>query len=138
MQRVLSITVAVLIAAFASALSHPAMASTTASCNSVSLYTDNRGALTDLPTIGYDTHRDNCLMGVGNQSVAVQYLQDNLDLCYNRNIADDGIFGPQTRAALQYAQRVERIPDDGVYGPQTRDHLHWWDPDNKCTRVSHR
>jgi peptidoglycan hydrolase-like protein with peptidoglycan-binding domain len=88
-----------------------------------------------IPTIGWETGKDNCLLGVGNQSVAVERLQFTLIACYNRQLSLDGVFGPQTRAALQYAQRAEHIPADGVYGHQTRDHLKWMDFRGGCPRL---
>ena len=122
-----SMSMAVLMTALSLTLSAPATATTTASCTSVSIYYHRGLPIAEIPTIGRDTGQDNCLLGVGNQSVAVQVLQDTLKTCYRRNITVDGIFGPQTRSALQHAQRAEHIPADGVYGPQTRDHLRWLD-----------
>jgi hypothetical protein len=52
-------------------------------------------------------------------------LQNALYFCYERNIARDGIFGRQTRLALEFAQDQEQITVDSVYGPQTRDAIFW-------------
>jgi peptidoglycan hydrolase-like protein with peptidoglycan-binding domain len=135
MRHALSITIGVLIAVFGITLSPPAMASTTASCTSLTLYKDAQGVWTQIPTIGWETHRDNCLLGIGNQSVAVERLQWSLRFCYNRSIALDGVFGPQTESALRYAQRAEHISADGVYGPQTRDDLKWFNTNGWCVRL---
>jgi len=131
MHRAATVAIAVLIAMFAIAAAPPAMASTTASCTSTSVYWDMIGFSVNLPTIGHNTHRDNCLLGVGNQSSAVTALQVALSHCYRR-IAIDGVFGPQTEAALRYAQKSAHIPADGVYGPQTRDHIQWYDSFTYC------
>lgn len=40
------------------------------------------------------------------------------------NIAEDGVFGPQTENAVREFQRRVRLKDDGIYGPQT-DALLW-------------
>ena len=131
-------SIAVLMAALSLAVSTaaiPATAATTASCTSLTIYTLRSGQGGQIPTIGWETHRDNCLLGVGNQSVAVERLQADLIVCYGRKIAQDSDFGPQTKAALQYAQRAEHISADGVYGPQTRDHLKWEDFSGSCVRL---
>jgi peptidoglycan hydrolase-like protein with peptidoglycan-binding domain len=135
MRLALSMSIAVLMAAVSLTVSTPAMASTTASCTSLTIYQLRSGQGGQIPTIGWQTGKDNCLLGVGNQSIAVERLQYVLRYCYSRQIAVDGIFGPQTRTALQYAQRAEHISADGVYGPQTRDHPKWMDFYGRCARL---
>jgi peptidoglycan hydrolase-like protein with peptidoglycan-binding domain len=131
-----SVSGAMLMAALSLPWSAPAMATTTASCTSASLYTVSHWYVGEIPSIGWNTKKDNCLLGLGNQSVGVSSLQHTLRSCYGRKIATDGIFGPETQAALQYAQRAEHIPADGVYGPQTRDHIRWVDVYNRgCGRL---
>lgn len=76
------------------------------------------------PSIG-TTGTTHCIMNQGAQSNGVLALQNALVFCYGRNIARDGIFGRQTRLALEYAQGQEQITVDGVYGPQTRDAIFW-------------
>jgi hypothetical protein len=86
-----------------------------------------------LPSVGNNTGNLNCMLGVGNQSVAVRNLQANLNNCYwtgsnasgSRDVfspalAVDGIYGTRTKAALAAVQRHHGIDDDGIYGPQTR------------------
>ena len=110
-------------------------ASAQASCTGVTVFRDVIGALVNIPTIGNNTGRDNCDLGVGNSSSAVEDLQFELNDCYGQHLTTDGIFGQQTKAALQHAQSVEHITADGVYGPVTRDHLHWADSDGACERL---
>ncbi|MFI6938964.1 peptidoglycan-binding protein [Streptomyces sp. NPDC050418] len=67
----------------------------------------------------------NCYMNPGAQSNAVKALQKNLNWCYGRKLTVDGIFGNDTRDALEYAQGEEDISADGGYGEQSRTHLQW-------------
>jgi peptidoglycan hydrolase-like protein with peptidoglycan-binding domain len=69
-----------------------------------------------------------CLLRQGNNNNSgVRILQRTLHDVYRRNIAVDGDFGPQTKAALAYVQANHNPPitADGIYGPQTRDSLCW-------------
>jgi peptidoglycan hydrolase-like protein with peptidoglycan-binding domain len=107
------------------AASAPA-ASAQASCTGASLYKNVAGELAEVPTIGNNTHLDNCELGVGNQSGAVYWLQFDLNQCYGRHLAQDGIYGPLTEAAVRYAQSHSGDPVvDGIYGPQTRGYIKW-------------
>lgn len=61
-----------------------------------------------------------CQMGYGAQSRGVYILQVAMDLCHGQTQLEwDGIFGPQTRAALIRVQRNVGADPDGVYGPET-------------------
>ncbi|MFJ8590253.1 peptidoglycan-binding domain-containing protein [Streptomyces sp. NPDC093598] len=75
-----------------------------------------------LPAHGSDV---DCYMNQGADSDAVEALQKNLNWCYERDLDVDGIFGDDTRKALEYAQGRERIGKDGKYGEQSRTHLRW-------------
>jgi peptidoglycan hydrolase-like protein with peptidoglycan-binding domain len=107
-------------------------ASAQASCTGSSAYTNAGGHLVFVPTIGSDTHRDNCDLGLGNDSNAVFWLQTTLNNCYGQHLALDSDFGPATQAAVKVAQRAAHITVDGVYGPQTRDHIKWGDTSSQC------
>lgn len=96
-----------------------------ASCTGVSGYVNTKGQPVAIPTIGQNTHQDNCELGLGNNSGAVAWLQFDLNQCYGENLAQDGNYGPLTKEAVQDAQAAAGIPQDGVYGPQTRDHIKW-------------
>ncbi len=135
MRRVLSVVGVGILAASGVMLASAAPASAQASCTSWSVYTGVGGNYIEVPTIGSATHRDNCLLGLGNDSSAVGDLQITLNRCYGRHLAVDFDFGTLTRAALEYAQRTEHISTDGVYGPQTRDHLRWADFSGGCARL---
>jgi peptidoglycan hydrolase-like protein with peptidoglycan-binding domain len=130
MRRIALATAAVLVTAsgitgitLASALS----ASAQASCTSVSGYTNTGGYGVPVPTIGYQTHRDNCELGPGNAGDAVYALQWSLAVCYDHSLAQDGIYGPLTQEAVQDAQQAAHITADGIYGPVTRSHMNWSD-----------
>jgi peptidoglycan hydrolase-like protein with peptidoglycan-binding domain len=135
MRQILAAAVAPLVAALVFAATPAPAAGAQASCTGVSTFTVPDGAHVHIPTIGNNTHADNCDLGAGNDSPAVGDLQQTLIKCYSASIAEDNIFGPATRAALQAAQRREGVTADGVYGPVTRDHLHWSDDTFECTRL---
>jgi peptidoglycan hydrolase-like protein with peptidoglycan-binding domain len=111
------------------------IANAQASCTGTTVFRDVTGGLVNIPTVGNDTGQDNCDLGVGNSSGAVVALQFELNDCYGQNLSPDGIFGAQTKAALEHAQSVEHVTVDGVYGPVTRDHLHWADSNAQCERL---
>jgi peptidoglycan hydrolase-like protein with peptidoglycan-binding domain len=96
-----------------------------ASCTGITIYQNVSNEAVAIPTIGNNTHLDNCDLGVGNQGTAVYWLQFDLNQCYARHLAQDGIYGPLTEAAVRYAQGQVHITQDGIYGPQTRDHIKW-------------
>jgi peptidoglycan hydrolase-like protein with peptidoglycan-binding domain len=58
------------------------------------------------------------LLRVGSRGPAVKKLQREL------GIVADGIFGPQTRAAVRAFQKHHRLLVDGIVGPQTSGALH--------------
>lgn len=66
-----------------------------------------------------------CLLAQGNSSGAVSVLQRSLNHCNGQNLAQDGIYGPATRAAVLDVQRSAGIAADGVYGPNTRKNMLW-------------
>lgn len=79
-----------------------------------------------IPSYGANTGNWNCVLGQGNQGLAVVVLQEALWSCYGQNIARDGNFGPMTREAVKNAQRrinqvhpTARLYVDGVFGPNT-------------------
>jgi hypothetical protein len=55
----------------------------------------------------------------GATGAAVRTLQNRLNALDHAKLAVDGVFGPQTEAAVKAFQRKERIAVDGVVGPQT-------------------
>lgn len=110
------------------ALASGTPASAAVSCTSVSGYYNRDGVVVGVPTVGYNTHNDNCELGPGNDNGGVAWLQYDLNACYGQHLAQDGIYGPLTEAAVRYAQRVSGDPDvDGIYGPQTRGYIKWSD-----------
>lgn len=69
----------------------------------------------------------NCQLGPGNSGSAVKALQNSLWRCSTANPgAIDGIYGPDTRAAVAKLQRAKGVsPVDGLYGPKTRKVFSW-------------
>jgi peptidoglycan hydrolase-like protein with peptidoglycan-binding domain len=100
-------------------------ASAAASCTSTSKFTDSVGFTATIPTVGSNTHNDNCDLGEGNVSTAVGALQRDLNACYGAGLAVDNDYGPKTKAAVVTAQRDAGISADGIYGPQTRNNILW-------------
>jgi peptidoglycan hydrolase-like protein with peptidoglycan-binding domain len=126
MRRFAMSAVVLLVAAFGITWTSVSQANATASCTSVSAYSDTTGNIVFIPTIGGDTHADNCQLGLGNDNNAVRFLQDTLNHCYSGKLSEDGIYGSLTQAAVKRAQSAVHITVDGIYGPQTRDHIKWW------------
>jgi peptidoglycan hydrolase-like protein with peptidoglycan-binding domain len=101
-------------------LAEPAFAAT--SCTSNTTRTSGGFRFT-LPSTGSGSL--NCILAVGNQSVAVRNLQAHLNACYRSGLSVDGIYGSRTKAAVQSVQRSVNIDDDGIYGPITRSKMKW-------------
>jgi hypothetical protein len=74
----------------------------------------------------------NGLVGCRNCS-AIRQLQQSLNDCHGKNLAEDGIWGPQTRGALRDVQEDRNITPDGVYGPQTRNAMLHYTPDPRVS-----
>ncbi|TWP50558.1 peptidoglycan-binding protein [Lentzea tibetensis] len=83
-----------------------------------------------VPSAGPETRNFNCVLGVGNNSLAVLALQESLFVCYKQNIRRDRDFGGATKTAVENAQKTinrvhpeARLAVDGVYGPRTSLYL---------------
>ena len=115
-------------ATFAGSLVVASPAYAASSCNgTVSRQSQqNSSHFGSIPAVNGST---NCVLGVGNQGNAVRSLQFTLNRCFSAGLQTDGIFGNQTKTALQAAQRFVGTDDDGVYGPLTRNafnsHRRW-------------
>ncbi|HYQ62002.1 peptidoglycan-binding domain-containing protein [Actinophytocola sp.] len=78
-----------------------------------------------IPTAGYQTYNDNCILEQGNNNDAVKVLQRALRYCSGYNLSIDGDYGPQTRGAVLDLQRRMNdsynagLEEDGEYGPNT-------------------
>ena len=59
----------------------------------------------------------------GDTGKAVAHAQCLLNI-YGRGVAEDGIFGTATKAAVVWAQGRCRIAKDGIVGPRTWNCLH--------------
>ncbi|ARK30867.1 peptidoglycan-binding domain-containing protein [Halalkalibacter krulwichiae] len=57
---------------------------------------------------------------MGSRGEAVKALQKGLsDMSYNLSV--DGVYGPQTRAAvIKFQQRFPDLANDGIFGPKTK------------------
>jgi peptidoglycan hydrolase-like protein with peptidoglycan-binding domain len=85
--------------------------------------------LAEVPSYGTNT---GCLLslnantGTDPGKSPVYWLQYNLNKCYGRSLAIDGIYGAKTVAAVKYAQStVPGLAQDGAYGPNTRSAIKW-------------
>jgi peptidoglycan hydrolase-like protein with peptidoglycan-binding domain len=111
----------------------PASAATQATCNSTSLVMDDLGYLARVPTVGLDTGNQFCNLAPGNASTAVARLQINLDECnLHADLTVDGIFGPDTEAAVLAVQRHYDTTPDGIFGPVTAGAMYWLDQQGNC------
>lgn len=89
----------------------------------------------NIPASGSTAASTNCTMGQGSNSSAVRALQLTLLECYGKNIAIDSDFGSNTARALREVQRQLGIADDGVYGSQTRNALFHSTTGNWCSPI---
>lgn len=71
-------------------------------------------------TLSYD-----CILETGNSNNGVGKLQVDLNACYGKGLAVDGVFGSGTYNALLQVQRTIGVAADGVYGPNTRNKMKW-------------
>nr|MDT0659073.1 peptidoglycan-binding domain-containing protein [Micromonospora sp. DSM 115978] len=78
-----------------------------------------------IPSTTRNGGQANCVLYSGISSDGVYKLQDALIRCYGRNIARDGAYGSQTKAAVEYVQRRHGLTPDGTYGPNTRAAMTW-------------
>ncbi|MDQ0750763.1 murein L,D-transpeptidase YcbB/YkuD [Streptomyces africanus] len=108
---------AVVAAPTASSASYP-------TCNAQKMVSTSGGRFTYHPYYKATGSR-NCVMGRGAQSDGVFPLQHAIEYCYKRDIAFDGIYGPQTEDGVWAIQRAEDVGRDGVYGPETRKAMKW-------------
>lgn len=80
-----------------------------------------------IPSTSNDSGDYNCVLGVGNQGIAVKKLQDALAKCHNKNLGPSGIdghYGTYTRNAVWSIQDEFGLPR-GDYGPQTKAKMGW-------------
>lgn len=97
-------------------------------CNSYYSATTKSGALAYAQIPIYDvgsTLSYDCILEKGNSNAGVSKLQANLNACYGKGLAVDGVFGTGTYNALLAVQRSVGATIDGVYGPNTRNKMKW-------------
>ncbi|HYN97574.1 MAG TPA: peptidoglycan-binding domain-containing protein [Pilimelia sp.] len=137
MKRIMAVFAAVGMALAASVVAAtPASAALPTCYRQAPLDTGHIGDI-NVPSAGTTASSTSCILKRGHRNAAVKRLQQNLNVCFNgADIADDGVFGPQTEAALERTQRALGIEDDGVYGPVTRDRMPWWAGGAGCWRVN--
>ncbi|MGY0070330.1 peptidoglycan-binding domain-containing protein [Streptomyces sp. QTS137] len=75
-----------------------------------------------VPYAGTSNH---CWLKSGMSNTAVRALQKNLNNCYGKNLALDGVFGSLTKSALVSVQKKVGVTADGEYGPNTRNAMVW-------------
>jgi hypothetical protein len=124
---------AVLITAVTGGLvaAHPTPAVAAATCTGYSHFNPNQFGELHAPTIGNHTARYYCDLARGNRSVAVLVLQEALRYCFNHGIATDGIFGPNTEAAMAATTRTinnfygTSFPTNGRYYADMALYMAW-------------
>ena len=93
-------------------------------CNKSSTATVKGWSL-HIPTIN-DDYRCILKSGRSNKKPPVKAIQTDLNKCYGRKLAVDGIYGSKTKAAVKYAQGQAKTRKDGVYGPDTANAIKWY------------
>ncbi|WCN84184.1 peptidoglycan-binding domain-containing protein [Micromonospora sp. LH3U1] len=88
------------------------------------------GADMHVPTVGWQDGNKTCYLEYGHSNSAVKVLQEALNNCYSQSLRLDGQYGTNTRNAVRAAQRrinqdyvYAHIAEDGEYGPQTRAYM---------------
>lgn len=94
-------------------------------CLHYSIFTTGTGYHVHLPSTTPFGGEQNCILAQGDQGAGVFVLQDALRRCYAQAIAWDAIYGPATAEAVRNVQRWHGITVDGIYGPQTRAAMAW-------------
>lgn len=71
-----------------------------------------------------------CSLYSGDANDGVRGLQEAMNTCYGKSVlgkyyplSQDGIFGPNTKAALKLVQSKVGASPDGGYGPETRSKM---------------
>ncbi len=59
----------------------------------------------------------------GSTGDAVKKLQEELNEILGANIAEDGVYGPQTEAEVRVFQQLYHLQVDGIAGPQTLEEI---------------
>lgn len=75
-------------------------------------YADNYKPIKIIPPLANPTLR------IGSRGVQVNYLQQDLNYA-GYDLAEDGIFGAKTYAAVKDFQKKHKLGVDGIYGPIT-------------------
>jgi peptidoglycan hydrolase-like protein with peptidoglycan-binding domain len=119
------VAAALVVGSLASGGAANAAAQAVGTCATSKTVTATSGALIVVPVTSGGS--GDCRMDPGAVSRAVSALQAELNSsCGVRaGIAQDGNFGPATKAALQRAQAKYGVTADGIYGTNTARALGW-------------
>lgn len=93
-----------------------------ASCGGFTARSTSTVSVTLIPSTSDGSGNYNCIAGQGTTGDGVVQIQKELDVCKGEKLAQDGIYGPLTAAAVARQQTREHVTADGVYGPITRSH----------------
>ncbi|ORY63522.1 uncharacterized protein BCR38DRAFT_410429 [Pseudomassariella vexata] len=75
---------------------------------------------------GGSTTKD-CIMNEGAAGSGVKSVQVAYNHCYGSGLAEDGDYGPNTKAAVKTIQRgIGGLDIDGIYGPKTGAKMNYW------------
>lgn len=66
-----------------------------------------------------------CIMKDGSKGDGVHAMQVSLNICHGGGIAEDGKYGPKTKAAVEKAQKEVHVKVDGSWGPVTGAAMNW-------------
>lgn len=94
-------------------------------CAGATRYDYSDGVFLLMPSVGNNDGNLDCQLYAGHSGNGVRKLQGALHHCYNNNVPINGQYDQVTRDAVAAVQRVKQIPVDGVYGPQTRRAMQW-------------
>lgn len=127
MRRIIAVTalvIGIVITAAPAASGAPAPAALP-SCGEARLLDFGNRVSAHVPVVS-GTNDYKCILTQGHHNWGVVVLQISLKECEGQTGLDvDGIYGPDTAAAVTKVQHKYRIAEDGVYGPQTFSRMLW-------------
>lgn len=109
-------------------LTGPAASAATPTCSDSTVVSGPQGDVVVPSTASGNT---TCNMVRGDNSQAVLQLQATLNVCYGKNLVEDGDFGGNTYTALRQVQAaIGGLTVDGQYGPHTRNAMHFMEAES--------
>lgn len=92
------------------------------------------GGHAEVPTRSRSDLSTGCILAYGDRTAGVRALQSTLNRCYGYRLAEDGIYGARTQAAVKRVQGLIGARRDGIYGPETSKLMTHYSTNRTCGR----